>query len=116
MARRVASAVVVLVFLVVTATAGATQPERTDRQHRQQQASGDPGTFDFQGEQGGRHDVDNRGGAVAPTAARQRAAVAPGETVRFNRFGTAEMVTTSATGGFLAEGLSADPVEAARQW
>jgi hypothetical protein len=113
MARRVASAVVVLLFLVASAATSAAQPERANRQA---QASGGPEAFDFQGEQGGRHDIDNREGTVAPSAARQRAAAAPGETVRFNRFGTAEMVTASSTGGVLAEGLSADPVEAARQW
>jgi hypothetical protein len=37
-----------------------------------------------------------------------------GATVRWNRFGTPHVVANP--GGFVAEGLSADPVQAAREW
>jgi extracellular elastinolytic metalloproteinase len=115
MARRFASAVAALVLVVAVASVGTAEAGGTGAGQRQQ-ASGDQDGFDFQGEHGGRSDIDNREGTVAPSAAARRSAAPPGEVVRFNRFGTAEMVTTSATGGVLAEGLSADPVEAAHQW
>jgi len=115
MGRRIASAVVVLVLVVAVASVGVAEAGGA-RAGQRQQAPGDPEGFDFQGEEGGRNDIDNRDGTVAPPAARQRSAAPTNEVVRWNRFGTAEMVTTSATGGVLAEGLSADAVEAARQW
>ena len=115
MARRVASAVVVLLLVVAVASAGVADAGAARNQQRQQ-VSGGPEGFDFQGEVRGRNDLDAREGAVEPPAARQRTAAAAGETVRWNRFGTAQIVTASTTGGVLAEGLSADPVEAARQW
>jgi hypothetical protein len=71
-----------------------------------------PEGFDFQREVSGRQDLDARRGEVAPSASQRRAA--PGRTVRWNRFGTPQVVT--APGGFLAEGLPADPEQAARQW
>jgi extracellular elastinolytic metalloproteinase len=117
MARRVVSAVVALVLVVASAVAAEAAGAGQERSTARQQASGDPQGLDFQGENGGRADIDNREGEVAPPAARQRgAAPATAEVVRWNRFGTAEMVTTSATGGVLATGLSTDAVEAARQW
>jgi hypothetical protein len=70
-------------------------------------------TFDFQRERQGRRDHDARRGRVQPNTT-QRAAVTSGETVRWNRLGTPAIVTQS--GAFLAEGLPADPVEAAREW
>ncbi|MGH9209298.1 MAG: M36 family metallopeptidase [Acidimicrobiales bacterium] len=87
--------------MATTSSTGSAQPGPQE-----------PEGFDFQGELGGRQDVDARSGQVVPTAA-QRAA-ATGETVRWNRFGTPHVVTSS--GSFVAEGLSADPVEAAQQW
>ena len=69
--------------------------------------------FDFQREVEGRQDVDARRGEVAPTA-QQRRTTRTNQTVRWNRFGTPHVV--SASSGFLAEGLPADPVQAARQW
>jgi extracellular elastinolytic metalloproteinase len=119
MARRVASAVVALVLVVASAVVAEAAGAAQERSTARQQSSGDPVGLDFQGEDGGRADIDNREGEVAPPAARQRgapSAPASAETVRFNRFGTAEMVTTSTTGGVLASGLSTDAVEAARQW
>jgi hypothetical protein len=58
-------------------------------------------------------DLDARGNARAPTAA-QKAAVPPGATVRWNRFGTPERLVRY--GNYLATGLATDPVQAARQW
>jgi hypothetical protein len=119
MARRLSSAVVAVLLVVAVASVGAAEAGSA-RARPRQQASGDPAGFDFQGEQRGRDDLDARGGRVDPPVARQRAAAAPGEIVRWNRFGTAEIVTASASatasGEALAEGLPADPVEAARQW
>jgi extracellular elastinolytic metalloproteinase len=57
-------------------------------------------------------DVDRRTGRDRPTAAQREAAAALGAEVRWNRFGTPQSVF--APGGFLASGLSKDPVEAAR--
>src|SRR5262245_46141595 len=107
MARRLASAVVLLTFLAASATTGSAA--------QGQEEPDPPGGFDFQGEEGGRHDTDRREGSVAPPTDRQRGgAGVEGETVRWNRFGTAQTVTRS--GGGLAEGPPADPETAARQW
>lgn len=72
-----------------------------------------PEGFDFQREQQGRQDFDARRGEVPPTA-EQRTAAATEETVRWNRLGTPHLVTNS--GEYLAQGLSAEPVDAAREW
>ncbi|MFJ2030347.1 M36 family metallopeptidase [Streptosporangium sp. NPDC087985] len=66
---------------------------------------------DFQAEEHGRPDVDNRRGRVAPPALLSKAAKA--STVRWNILGTPAIVTDSAP---LAEGLSADPEQAARAY
>ena len=107
MARRLGgvrrSALLVAALLVTGAVGSVPRLEA--------QAPPPPG-FDFQREVGGRQDLDARRGEVAPDARQRRAA--PGQTVRWNRFGTPQMVT--APGGFLAEGLPAAPEQAARQW
>jgi hypothetical protein len=96
-----------LVFLAASATTGSAA--------QGQEEPGGPGSFDFQGEEGGRQDTDRREGTVAPPTDRRRGgAGVDGETVRWNRFGTAQTVTRS--GGGLADGLPADPETAARQW
>lgn len=60
----------------------------------------------------GLKDVDNRTGTVAPTAAQRDQVQALGATARFNEFGTVQSLIKY--GGFLATGLSSDPVAAAR--
>ncbi|MFI0417747.1 M36 family metallopeptidase [Spongiactinospora sp. 9N601] len=68
-----------------------------------------PKVFDFQGEEHGKPDVDNRRGFVAPPATLDRA----GTTVRWNSLGTPAVVTGRKP---LAEGLGADPEQAARAY
>ncbi|WP_307845205.1 M36 family metallopeptidase [Planomonospora sp. ID67723] len=70
-----------------------------------------PDVHDFQAEQHGRPDLDNRRGSVAPPAALAKAAGAV--TVRWNALGTPAVVTGSAP---LAEGLGSDPEQAARAY
>jgi extracellular elastinolytic metalloproteinase len=57
-------------------------------------------------------DLDARKGSKAPSG--RQIALARGKTVRWNRFGTPQVL--AAGGGYLATGLSSDPVAAARQW
>jgi extracellular elastinolytic metalloproteinase len=57
-------------------------------------------------------DLDARTGRKAPSA--QQRAVARGKTVRWNRFGTPQVLTGD--GDYLATGLASDPVAAARSW
>ncbi|GAA3444088.1 M36 family metallopeptidase [Planomonospora venezuelensis] len=71
-----------------------------------------PDVHDFQAEQHGRPDVDNRRGSVAPPAS-ALAKAAGAATVRWNALGTPAVVTGSAP---LAEGLGADPEQAARAY
>ena len=56
--------------------------------------------------------VDTRAGSVAPTAAQMSAVEALGATVRWNRYGTP--ASLSSDDGFLAEGLTGEPADAAR--
>jgi len=57
-------------------------------------------------------DRDARTGRKAPSA--QQRAAARGKTVRWNRFGTPQVLTGD--GDYLATGLASDPVAAARAW
>lgn len=80
-------------------------------------AQGEPGgqppsTHDFQAEQGAKPDVDNRRGSVAPPASLSRSA-ASAATIRWNSLGTPAVISGSAP---LAEGLGADPEQAARAY
>ena len=70
--------------------------------------------FDFQGEQSKIKDVDARRGEQAPSARQQSAARVKSITVRWNKLGTPEVVAPR--DGFVATGLSNEPVTAARQW
>ncbi len=66
----------------------------------------------LQGDQQAAVDLDARTGRKAPSE-RQKA-VARGKTVRWNRFGTPQVLTSE--GGYLATGLAGNPVAAARAW
>jgi extracellular elastinolytic metalloproteinase len=66
----------------------------------------------LQGDQHAAAELDARTGRKAPSA--QQKAVARGKTVRWNRFGTPQVLTGD--GGYLATGLGSDPVAAARAW
>ncbi|MEU9835473.1 M36 family metallopeptidase [Streptosporangium sp. NPDC048047] len=70
-----------------------------------------PEIHDFQAEQHGKPDVDNRRGHVAPPASMARSTRTA--TIRWNALGTPAVVTASAP---LAEGLDADPERAARDY
>jgi uncharacterized repeat protein (TIGR01451 family) len=59
-------------------------------------------------------DFDSRAGKIAPTAAQQAIVSNLGAEVRWNRFGTPRSLIKH--GGFLATGLTGDPVTAARNW
>src|SRR5262245_49012184 len=71
------------------------------------------GTPSVQGEARTLPNVDNRRGRNAPTPA-QRASVKPGSEARFNRFGAPAVLSNS--GRYLATGLSANEVTAARAY
>ena len=71
------------------------------------------GPPNIQGEEGTLPNVDNRKGRKDPTE-KQRDRVKPGSETRFNRFGAPE--TLSDPGGYLATGLPADDVVAARAY
>jgi extracellular elastinolytic metalloproteinase len=68
----------------------------------------------FQGENPRIKDVDARKGKKDPSAQQENAAKARGVTARWNKLGTPEVVVPS--NGYIATGLSSNPVEAARQW
>ena len=87
--------VVALVAAIVAASGGSIQ-------------GGDPR---LQGDPQAVVDRDARTGRKAPSA--QQRAAARGKTVRWNRFGTPQLLTGD--GDYLATGLVSDPVAAARQ-
>ena len=66
---------------------------------------------DFQAEQGAKPDLDNRQGSIAPPASLSRSTSTA--TIRWNTLGTPAVITDSAP---LAEGLGADPEQAARAY
>src|SRR5207249_3444430 len=59
-------------------------------------------------------DLDNRAGQVTPTAQQMALVDSLGARAEWNQFGTVQ--TMLKDGGFLATGLSGDPVSAAREW
>src|SRR5882672_5031748 len=59
-------------------------------------------------------DLDNRAGQVTPTAQQMALVDSMGARAEWNQFGTVH--TMLKYGGFLATGLSGDPVSAAREW
>ena len=59
-------------------------------------------------------DLDNRAGQVTPTAQQLSLVDSLGARAEWNQFGT--VYTMLKYGGFLATGLSGDPVSAAREW
>jgi extracellular elastinolytic metalloproteinase len=70
----------------------------------------------FQGEGSAlQNDLDLRVGSVAPTARQRQLVVAMGAKAVWNRFGTPHSLSPVA-GGFLATGLAADELAAARAW
>src|SRR5262245_31452966 len=66
----------------------------------------------LQGDQQAAVDLDARKGRKAPSA--QQRTAARGKTVRWNRFGTPQVLTVDS--GYLATGLAGNPVAAARAW
>lgn len=104
--QRFVPVVVAMLLVVGLSSTGSAQSSTGPAQQG-------PEGFDFQREQQGRQDFDARHGEISPSV-EQQVAVAREETVRWNRLGTPHVVTKP--GGFLAEGLSAEPVDAAREW
>ncbi|MGP4099578.1 M36 family metallopeptidase [Nonomuraea sp. KM90] len=81
-------------------------------------ARGEPGgqapvIHDFQAENHGKPDVDNRQGRVPPPAGADRRSAGPAAEVRWNALGTPASVVSAEP---LAEGLSSDPVQAAKDY
>jgi hypothetical protein len=81
-------------------------------------ARGEPGgqakiVHDFQAEEHGKPDVDNRQGRVPPPAAAQQRRAAPAAEIRWNALGTPAAVVSAEP---LAEGLGSDPEQAARAY
>ncbi|MFC5823919.1 M36 family metallopeptidase [Nonomuraea insulae] len=81
-------------------------------------ARGEPGgqapeIHDFQAEIHGKPDVDNRQGRVPPPAGANRRSAGPAAEIRWNALGTPASVVSAEP---LAEGLSSDPVQAARDY
>ncbi|MCK2220148.1 M36 family metallopeptidase [Actinomadura sp. ATCC 31491] len=83
-------------------------------------ARGEPGgpapVHDFQAEQGGKPDVDNRQGRVPPPAGADARRAGSAARIRWNDLGTPAVVTPAVVTGAgpLAEGLGNDPEQAAR--
>ncbi|MGW0480360.1 M36 family metallopeptidase [Nonomuraea sp. NPDC003214] len=101
-------------LLVVALTASALP--LAGAAHGEPGETGQPGAraaevHDFQGESHGKPDLDNRRGTVPPPAGVARSAAADG--VRWNALGTPAVVTGAEP---LAEGLGADPEQAARAY
>lgn len=71
-------------------------------------------TLDFQHEAGGTLNLDNRVGAIAPSAAQQQAASAMGAKATWTAFGTP--ASLSRPTGFLSSGLKGEAATAARGW
>ncbi|WP_240197727.1 M36 family metallopeptidase [Nonomuraea lactucae] len=72
-----------------------------------------PIIHDFQAEEHGKPDIDNRRGTVRPPAGISAPSAAPAAEVRWNSLGTPAVVTGAEP---LAEGLGADPEQAARAY
>ncbi|MFG6192389.1 M36 family metallopeptidase [Nonomuraea sp. JJY05] len=80
-------------------------------------ARGEPGgqapIHDFQAEEHGKPDVDNRQGRVAPPAGLNARSAGAAAEIRWNALGTPAAVTSAEP---LAEGLGSDPEQAARTY
>ncbi|MGV9384423.1 M36 family metallopeptidase [Nonomuraea sp. NPDC003707] len=80
-------------------------------------ARGEPGgqapIHDFQAEEHGKPDVDNRQGRVAPPAGLNARSAGTAAEIRWNALGTPAAVTSAEP---LAEGLGSDPEQAARTY
>ncbi|MFG1704438.1 M36 family metallopeptidase [Nonomuraea sp. M3C6] len=81
-------------------------------------AQGEPGgqaqqIHDFQAENHGKPDLDNRQGRVPPPAGANARSAASGAEIRWNALGTPAAVTSAEP---LADGLSSDPEQAARAY
>ncbi|MGN9841157.1 M36 family metallopeptidase [Nonomuraea sp. H19] len=82
-------------------------------------ARGEPGNgqsnivHDFQAEEHGKPDLDNRQGRVPPPAGANARRAGPGAEIRWNALGTPAAVVSSEP---LAEGLGSDPEQAARAY
>ncbi|MGW7483840.1 M36 family metallopeptidase [Nonomuraea muscovyensis] len=72
-----------------------------------------PVVHDFQAEEHGKPDLDNRRGSVPPPAGINARSAGPAARVRWNALGTPAVVTGAEP---LAEGLGADPEQAARAY
>ena len=68
----------------------------------------------FQGENGGREDVDLRKGTLSPTSTQRTLAIDRQANAKWNRFGTPRSLIRA--DGYLARGLPGNPVTAARRW
>ena len=86
-------------------------------------AAGTPGATapDFQSENSGQHNLDNRVGAATPTARQRGLADASASTVRWNRYGTPASVIPSATTltaspSVSPNGTGADPLTVAHRY
>ncbi|WP_235854355.1 M36 family metallopeptidase [Nonomuraea aridisoli] len=97
-----------LVVVALTAStlplAGAAQGERREPPSV---------VHDFQAENHGKPDVDNRQGRVPPPAGANARRAGPAADIRWNNLGTPATVTSAEP---LAEGLGADPVQAAKTY
>ncbi|MEU8251523.1 M36 family metallopeptidase [Nonomuraea sp. NPDC048916] len=81
-------------------------------------ARGEPGgttsiVHDFQAEEHGKPDLDNRRGSVPPPVGANARTAGPAAEIRWNMLGTPAVVTAAEP---LAEGLAADPEQAARAY
>ena len=86
-------------------------------------AQGEPGgktpiVHDFQAEEHGKPDVDNRRGSVPPPVGADARAAAPAAEIRWNALGTPAVITPAGVTATepLAEGLGSDPEQAARAY
>ncbi|MFI7445591.1 M36 family metallopeptidase [Nonomuraea indica] len=98
------AALAVAVTAAILPTTGAAQAERGGTA---------PVVHDFQAEQHGKPDLDNRRGSVPPPTGINARSAGPAARVRWNALGTPAVVTGAEP---LAEGLGKDPEQAARAY
>lgn len=98
------AALAVAVTAAILPTTGAAQAEPGGKA---------PVVHDFQAEQHGKPDLDNRRGSVPPPAGINARSAGPAARVRWNALGTPAVVTGAEP---LAEGLGKDPEQAARAY
>lgn len=100
--------------VIVAATAALVLPLATPAIGEQHEtAANNAIVHDFQAEEHGKPDVDNRQGTVPPPISANARTAAPDATIRWNALGTPAVVTSAQP---LAEGLGADPEQAARAY